>query len=311
MLVLGSKAYRQLFPGQPAIGATVLVKSVPYSVIGVLEEKKQNSNIQTGLRLARATADYPPGSQFKWNVEVLWPVDNYLSECSPDQRESFIRAVRAGQIGLDAFYDNALTGLSRPEELLNLMGYAMRLSQACGVRIESAMISDVPGYTWSTVSAMTQAGVNYFSFAPNYFDRMGSTMKQWQNRPFWWEGPDGHSRVLCWCPSRGYALGHLIGEGAALTRFLPDYLSELETNAYPYDITYLRWNVHGDNGSPDEPLKLTPGRIATPASLFSNQGSSESRGAREWCRRRIMSLTPVEGTPIIAAVAGVTTEKTQ
>ena len=44
VLVLGSKAYRQLFPGQPAIGATVLVKSVPYSVVGVLQEKKQNSN---------------------------------------------------------------------------------------------------------------------------------------------------------------------------------------------------------------------------------------------------------------------------
>ena len=44
MLVLGSKAYRQLFPGQPAIGASVLVKSVPYLVIGVLQEKKQNSN---------------------------------------------------------------------------------------------------------------------------------------------------------------------------------------------------------------------------------------------------------------------------
>ena len=44
VLVLGSKAYRQLFPGQPAIGASVLVKSVPYLVVGVLEEKKQNSN---------------------------------------------------------------------------------------------------------------------------------------------------------------------------------------------------------------------------------------------------------------------------
>jgi hypothetical protein len=27
---------------------------------------------------------------------------------------------------------------------------------------------------------------------------------------------------------------------------------QLETNRYPYDITHLRWNVHGDNGSPDE-----------------------------------------------------------
>jgi alpha-mannosidase len=61
-------------------------------------------------------------------------------------------------------------------------------------------------------------------------------------------------RVLCWCPSRGYALGHLIGDGVALARFLPQYVAELETNSYPYDITYLRWNVHGDNGSPDEHL---------------------------------------------------------
>ncbi len=44
VLVLGSKAYRQLFPGQPAVGATVLVKSIPYTVVGVLTEKKQNSN---------------------------------------------------------------------------------------------------------------------------------------------------------------------------------------------------------------------------------------------------------------------------
>ena len=187
-------------------------------------------------------------------MEVLWPVDNYLRKCTPQQSEAFIAAVRSGEIGLDAFYDNALTGLCRPEELLNLMGYGMRLSQACGVPIESAMVSDVPGYTWSIVSAMAQAGVKYFSFAPNYFDRMGSTMKEWQNRPFWWEGPDGKSRVLCWCPSRGYALGHQIGEGPALARFLPGYLSELESGAYPYDITYLRWNVHGDNGSPDEHL---------------------------------------------------------
>jgi putative ABC transport system permease protein len=44
VLVLGSKAYRQLFPGQPALGATVLVQSVPYLVVGVLKEKNQNSN---------------------------------------------------------------------------------------------------------------------------------------------------------------------------------------------------------------------------------------------------------------------------
>lgn len=227
---------------------------IGYTALQADVVKKQNSNIEIGLRLARETANYPEGARFKWNTEVLWCVDNYLRLATPEKRAEFMAAVKAGQIGLDAFYCNILTGLCRPEELLNLMGYATRLSAQCGVPIDSAMISDVPGYTWSTVSAMAQAGVRYFSFAPNYFDRMGATMKEWQNRPFWWLGPDGHSRVLCWCPSRGYALGHLIGDGPALARFIPDYLDELETNAYPYDITYLRWNVHGDNGSPDEKL---------------------------------------------------------
>jgi putative ABC transport system permease protein len=44
VVILGFAARRQLFPGQPAVGASVLIKSVPYTVIGVLAEKKQNSN---------------------------------------------------------------------------------------------------------------------------------------------------------------------------------------------------------------------------------------------------------------------------
>src|SRR5258705_9492082 len=44
VVILGFAARRQLFPGQPAVGATLLIKSVPYNVSGVLAEKKQNSN---------------------------------------------------------------------------------------------------------------------------------------------------------------------------------------------------------------------------------------------------------------------------
>jgi putative ABC transport system permease protein len=44
VVILGDAARKQLFSGQPAIGATLLIKSVPYLVVGVLQEKKQNSN---------------------------------------------------------------------------------------------------------------------------------------------------------------------------------------------------------------------------------------------------------------------------
>lgn len=227
---------------------------IGYTALQADVERKQNENIEIGLRLAEQTAAYPEGARFKWNVEVLWPVENYLRSTTPEKKAAFLQAVRTGKVGLDAFYGNILTGLCRPEELVRLMRYATRLSAECGVPIESAMISDVPGYTWSTVSAMAHAGVKYFSFAPNYFDRMGGTMKEWQNKPFWWRGPDGTQRVLCWCPSRGYALGHIIGDGEALARFIPAYLAELEETGYPFDISHLRWNVHGDNGAPDEKI---------------------------------------------------------
>ncbi|MGC8829761.1 MAG: discoidin domain-containing protein [Verrucomicrobiia bacterium] len=227
---------------------------IGYTAVQTDVEKKQNQNIDIALNLIKQTANYPEGSKFVWNVEVLWPVENYLRDATPEKQKEFIQFIKEGRIGLDAFYGNILTGLCRPEELIRMMRYARRLSDMFGVKIESAMISDVPGYTWSTVTAMAQAGVKYFSFAPNYFDRMGGTMVTWQDKPFYWISPDGQNRVLCWCPTRGYALGHLIGPGEALARFVPRYLEELQEKRYHYDITYIRWNVHGDNGAPDEKL---------------------------------------------------------
>jgi putative ABC transport system permease protein len=44
VIVLGSAAQQQLFSGQPAVGAMLTVKGVPYAVVGVLQKKTQNSN---------------------------------------------------------------------------------------------------------------------------------------------------------------------------------------------------------------------------------------------------------------------------
>ena len=44
VVILGSAARQQLFPGQPAVGAAILIKSLPYTVVGTLKKKDQNSN---------------------------------------------------------------------------------------------------------------------------------------------------------------------------------------------------------------------------------------------------------------------------
>ncbi len=216
-------------------------------------EKKQIGNLKRALELIRATANYPEGARYRWNVEVLWPVESFLRQATPEQRQEFFAAVRDGHLGLQALYGNVLTGLCRPEELLQLFAYAVRLGRECGVPVDNAMISDVPGYTWGVISAMAQAGVSYWSIGPNFRDRIGHTRVAWEDKPFYWIGPSGKDKVLCALPYYGYALSHLTPpdrKSARVQEFL-DYLDEIK---YPYDIVHWRWAGYGDNAVPDETL---------------------------------------------------------
>ncbi len=222
---------------------------IGYTEIQTAIEDKQVLNLADGIAAARRTADYPPGARFVWNVEVAWAADLYLRRMNAQQRTNFFDAVKRGQVVLNGMYLNELTGLCRPEELLQLFRYGTQLTEQTGRPIDSVMISDVPGYTWGTVTAMAQAGIRYFSTAPNYFDRIGTILREWENKPFWWVGPDEKSKVLVWIPFWGYAMSHRYGQFSP--KLVEDFSEGLEQRHYPYDIAYVRWSGHGDNAVPD------------------------------------------------------------
>lgn len=211
-------------------------------------EEWQMQNITRGIELAQRTAHYPEGSRFVWNLEVLWGADMYMQRRSPADRQALIEAVRSGGIALNGAYGNELTGLCRPEGLLELFRYGTRLGRQCGRLIDSAMLSDVPGYTWGTVNAMAQAGIRYFSAAPNYFDRIGRFMETWQDRPMWWQSRSGTEKVLFWVPWTGYAMSNVMKPDAA---WVGKYQERMDTVSFPYDISYVRWAGVGDNSPPD------------------------------------------------------------
>jgi putative ABC transport system permease protein len=100
VLVLGSKAYRQLFPGQPAIGATVLVKSVPYSVVGVLAEKKQNSNYSGPdndylfAPYSAVSRDFPPPEKPGAGITRGYLDDIVFEVADPENHEAAVLQVR-------------------------------------------------------------------------------------------------------------------------------------------------------------------------------------------------------------------------
>jgi alpha-mannosidase len=238
---------------------------IGYSDLQVKVEKDQWRYLEEGLALARKTAGYPPEARFKWNVEILWPIESYLAQATESQRRDFVDAVRKGWVGLEGFLGGELTGLCPPEELVQLTEYGRRLVRQLGLPpITTAMISDIPGSSWSTVPALAQAGIKYFSSGPNYVpflpdggDRIGFTLKSWGDRPFYWVSPSGGQKVLFWMAGRGYSWFHGLNQGnlgSSSERPILDYARELADRGYPYDMVQVRYTVGGDNGPPDPAL---------------------------------------------------------
>ena len=121
-----------------------------------------NKNIDDALRMIDKTTKLSTEARFKWNIESLWVVENYLKEASTEQKQKFIKAVKEGSICLSGLYANILTGLSEPEEVFHYTDYAEELRKQYGVNINSAMISDIPGFAWTTVTALAKGGIKYF-----------------------------------------------------------------------------------------------------------------------------------------------------
>lgn len=223
---------------------------VGYTDLQTVVAEKQVNNLRRGIELARQTANNPAGARFIWNVEVLWAADLFLQRSDATERAAFFDAVKKGQVELNGMYLDELSALCRPEELIQLFRCATELSQTTGKPIQSAMISDVPGFTWGGVTAMSQAGIRYLSDGPNYGER--HFMSVWADKPFYWIGPDGKSKVLVWVPFQGYALAHIYD--TLSPRLLDDLCTRLQKPEYPYELAYIRWAGLGDNGVPDESI---------------------------------------------------------
>lgn len=99
VVILGDAARKQLFPGQPAVGATLLIKSVPYTVVGVLQQKKQNSNYNGPdddflfAPYSAVARDFPPPDD-KPGIVVGY-LNNIVFEVqNPDEHEAAVDQVR-------------------------------------------------------------------------------------------------------------------------------------------------------------------------------------------------------------------------
>jgi hypothetical protein len=121
--------------------------------------------LDQALDLCRKTDAWPVDSRFRWTCEVSWAVKKYFKE-RPERIREFIRRVKEGRIEVTALYLN-VTELYTAEELIHSVYFAKGLEKKYGIRVVSAMNTDVPGMSWALPQVLRKAGVKYLSMSTN------------------------------------------------------------------------------------------------------------------------------------------------
>jgi hypothetical protein len=223
---------------------------VGYTDLQSVVLEKHQQYIDDAFRLIEKTGNYPEDARFKWNLEVLLPLELYLRSPDNARLHHVLDIVQNGSIGLNAFYANVLTGLMTREELDRSLEYGQNFSLQNHVPIPTAVISDIPGFTWGTVDALARNGVRYFASATNPFDRIGDMLTTWGDKPFWWKSQSGKDSVLMWIPAASYATFHQgslpnVGKEKVL-----ELTRNLDEEGYPYRMVQLPYTL-GDNAGVD------------------------------------------------------------
>ena len=201
--------------------------------------ERHNDNMSLALDLC----DEHPG--FKWNTEVAWVEDNYLSMMPDDRKAQFFRLAKEGRIGCEAIYGNMLTGICSHESFIRDLYFAHSIAKQHGIPYDIAMSSDVPSQVWTLPTILAGSGIKYFSAGLNI--TRGNSVEFFDKSPFYWQGPDG-SKVLTWFALR-YRYANRLGLTDDVEKAKPlvqSFLKSYERPDYPYDAV-LGFGGYGDN----------------------------------------------------------------
>lgn len=225
---------------------------IGYTHIQSEVEKIQHENILKALELIESTKDYPEEARFCWSAEVLWAFKSFWEKVDNDTKRRLIESIKESRFELPALFANQLTGLCNGEELIHLLDEAVKITKEIGITIDTALITDVPGYTWGIIPVLGKHKVKYFYCAPNLEWRVGDIRQVWGDKPFYWVSQCGNYRVLTYIGLAGYSW--FFGGLEQFSDRITDYLSALVEREYPYDMVISRYCIVSDNGPPDERL---------------------------------------------------------
>ena len=196
--------------------------------------------IDSVIKYCRETEGYPDDAKFRWNIEITWPLENFIRTRPEADVRALMALIKAGRVELSALYLQVSDAFAH-EEIVRTVDAARELARRYGFDIRSAMNNDVNGFAWSLPQIFRQAGVRYFASGINE-TRSRAPLRR--PNAFWWESPDG-SRILHWNGEHYLFANYDLALHEAVDRSAPkvgEYLAKLEARGdYPQDI--IAFNV--------------------------------------------------------------------
>lgn len=140
------------------------------------------------------TGSLPNCKGYKWQCENFWQVRNFYSFATEQEKQSFEKYVRQGEIAISGNYLN-LTELIDHETLSYCLSLCKEYADNLGVAIDCGMSADINGFSWGYVDDLYESGIRNFYSALHPHHGMFPLYKK--VLPFWWESPKG-KRILFW-----------------------------------------------------------------------------------------------------------------
>ena len=140
---------------------------------------------------------------YVWNFETFWQLEQWLNTKPPQEKVAQLLALlKSGRFGLGSAYDTPHSCLMSAWTLDWLFRLPTGWGKAHGLKLQTAILDDVPGHCMDLPHFMAKNGVRYLVVGSN-LTFSPPLPKEIANTPFWWEAPTGE-RVLTWISAHAY-----------------------------------------------------------------------------------------------------------
>ena len=208
-------------------------------------------------KAVETTRKYP---SYSFTLDAAANLEAYLNTRDKASREQLLDYLRSGKFGVNAIYEDFLTQLATPEELYQLLDYALKAGRQLGIKVDSASQTDEPTICWAAPQVLSDAGIKYYADGSDDFRAPFNPIGNWNFKsPFYWESPNG-TKILVWSGVGYTAVNDMTWGGwnpeavrtgryspslLGLEHSLPLFLAQYERPPFPFDAVLL-YGLHND-----------------------------------------------------------------